>query len=137
MNFLLPIASCLMPMASLDDLIRSCQHVRWNREADLLGSFQIDDELEFFGLLHGEVGGLGAFQNLVYVVSCLAVQLIVVDPIRHETALFHKLLLKIHSWQSVFAGQLDDSLSLGKKTRRSRRHYRASLFLLSSLKSAI
>ena len=33
---------------------------------NLLGCFQIDDELELRRLLHRQVGGLGAFQNLVH-----------------------------------------------------------------------
>ena len=52
---------------SLNDFVRSRQHVRWNRETDLLGRFQVDDELELFGLFHREIGGLGAFQNPVHV----------------------------------------------------------------------
>jgi len=34
-------------------LIRSHQHIRWNGQADLLGGFQIDDELEFNRSLNG------------------------------------------------------------------------------------
>ena len=49
----------------LNDFIRPRQHVRRNRQADLLGGFEIDDELELRRLLDGKIGGLGAFQNLV------------------------------------------------------------------------
>ena len=35
-----------------NDLIRPRQYVRWNRQADLLGRFQIDDELELDRLLN-------------------------------------------------------------------------------------
>ena len=41
------------PLFSFDHLVRSCQHIRRNRQADLLRCFQIDDELEFLRLLHG------------------------------------------------------------------------------------
>src|SRR5262245_60038358 len=37
---------------SLDHLISPHQHIRRNREADLLGGFEIDDELELLRLLH-------------------------------------------------------------------------------------
>ena len=50
---------------SLDYPVCSHQHVGRNRQADLLGGFQIDDELEFLRLLHREIGGLGAFEDLV------------------------------------------------------------------------
>ena len=45
----------------LNDFVRPRQHVRRNRQADLLRSFQIDDELKFRGLFDGKVGGLRAF----------------------------------------------------------------------------
>ncbi len=35
-----------------DDLVRSRQHIRRNRQADLLGRFQVDDQLELGRLLH-------------------------------------------------------------------------------------
>jgi len=35
----------------LDHSIRSCQHIRRNSEADLLGGFKIDDQLELLRLL--------------------------------------------------------------------------------------
>ena len=53
----------------LNDLVRSRQHVRWNRQADLLGRFQIDDELKLRWLLHRQIGGLGTFQDLVHICS--------------------------------------------------------------------
>ena len=40
-----------------------------NRKADLAGCFQIDAELERLRLLHGKIGGLRAFQNLVHLRS--------------------------------------------------------------------
>ena len=48
-------------LALFDHLIRSHQHVRRNRHADLLGCFQIDDELELFWLLDREITGISAF----------------------------------------------------------------------------
>src|SRR5262245_41142613 len=48
-----------------DHLIRPHQHVGWNRQTDLLGRFQVDDELKLHRLLHGEVGGLPAFEDFV------------------------------------------------------------------------
>src|SRR4030095_10229484 len=41
--------------------IRSRQYVRRNRQGDLLGSFQIDDELKILRLLDGKIGGLSTF----------------------------------------------------------------------------
>jgi hypothetical protein len=45
----------------LNHLVRSRQHIRRDRQADLLGSFQIDDELKILRLLDGKIGGLSTF----------------------------------------------------------------------------
>ena len=52
----------------LNDFIRSRQHIRRNRQADLLGGFEIDHELKLLRLLHWKIGGLGAFQDFVHVI---------------------------------------------------------------------
>src|SRR6266508_5947440 len=49
------------------DAVGSRQHIRRNCQADLLCGFEINDELKLLRLLHGQVSGLGAFQNLVHV----------------------------------------------------------------------
>ena len=49
----------------LDDLIRPRQHRRRDREAERFGGLQVDHELELRGLLDGQVGGLGALEDLV------------------------------------------------------------------------
>jgi hypothetical protein len=54
---------------SLDHFIRSIQHVRRNRQSDLLRRFQIDDELKLRRLLHWDVAWLSALENLVNVDS--------------------------------------------------------------------
>jgi len=50
---------------SSDDSIRSHQHIRWDRQADLFGSFEIHDQLELGWLLHRQVSRFSTFQNLV------------------------------------------------------------------------
>src|SRR5215467_2845839 len=54
---------------SSDHLVRPVQHGLRNREADLLGRLQVDDQLEFRWLLHGKIAWLGTFQDLIHV-SC-------------------------------------------------------------------
>ena len=52
---------------SFDHLIRPCQHIRWNRQADLLGRFWVDDEFKLRRLFHRQVGGLSALQNFIHI----------------------------------------------------------------------
>ena len=56
-------------MVSSNNLVRSRQHIRRNREADLLGGLQIDDKLKLGRLLYGQLGRLSAFQDFVHVSS--------------------------------------------------------------------
>jgi hypothetical protein len=49
---------------SLDHLICQCQEVQGYRDPEGLGGLEIDQELKLGGLLHGEVGGLDALQDL-------------------------------------------------------------------------
>src|SRR3981081_4267341 len=51
----------------LDHLIRSSQHRRRDRHTKGLGRLEIDHELELRRLLDGQVGGLGALEDLVHV----------------------------------------------------------------------
>ena len=44
--------------------IRPRQNVRGNHQSDLLGGFEVDDQLELLRLLHRQVGRLGAFKIL-------------------------------------------------------------------------
>ena len=56
-------------LASFNYFIRPHQHIRRNRQADLLRSFEIDHEFKLRGLLDGQVGGLCAFWNFVRIVN--------------------------------------------------------------------
>jgi len=43
----------------LDHFIRPRQHIRRNRQADLVGGFQINDQLKLYRLLNRKISGLG------------------------------------------------------------------------------
>jgi hypothetical protein len=51
----------------LDHPIRPRQHIRRNRQTDLLGCFQIDHQLKLLRLLGRKVGGFRSLQDLIYV----------------------------------------------------------------------
>src|SRR5467141_1888068 len=57
---------------SLNHLIRPLQERRRDRQAERLGGLHVDDQLELRGLLDGQVGGLGALEDLVHVGSGVA-----------------------------------------------------------------
>jgi hypothetical protein len=83
-------------VCSPDHFIRARQHVRRNCQADLLCSFQIDDELELGRLLDGQISGLCAFQNLVYIGCGAPVHVENISAIVHEAAGFRILRLWVN-----------------------------------------
>src|SRR5215813_11206481 len=72
----------------LNDSVRSCQHIRRNREPDLLRRFQIDDEFELLRLLDGEISRRSAFEDFVHVRSGAAKQVANAYAVRHKPTLF-------------------------------------------------
>src|SRR3989442_15540208 len=50
--------------SSLDDLVGPDQQRLGNRQAERPGGLEVDDQLELGRLLDGEIGRLGAFENL-------------------------------------------------------------------------
>src|SRR6185436_4903579 len=75
----------------LDDLIRPRQHIRWNRQTDLFGGFEVDNELELLWLLNWQVSGLRAFQDLVHVGGGATVQVAKAHAVGHEPPGFHNI----------------------------------------------
>src|SRR5262245_21436303 len=100
-------------------------------------ALKFDHKLELRRLLHRQISRFGTFQNLVHVNSRAPIEFSVVRPVGHEAALINKLLLEVDSRQPVFAGKLNDPLSLGEKAASGNRHNRADLLLLSGLKGAL
>jgi hypothetical protein len=103
----------------LDHFIRSHQHVWRNRQADLLSGFQIDDELKLYWLLDRKIGGLRAFQDLVYVGSGAPVQVGSAHAVAHKPALFHSFRPVVYRWQPTLYREVRNlwSLRSGDETR--------------------
>src|SRR5438445_725287 len=73
----------------LDDPVGPQQERRRDRQAERLGGLKINDELQFGGLLDGEIRGLGALEDLVHEGGSLSVRLTKAWRIRHEAASLH------------------------------------------------
>ena len=89
-------------------LVRPRQHIRWNRQADLLGGFEIDDELEFYWLLYRKISRLGTFEDFVNVGGGTPVEVDGTYSVRYETARVAKLYFRVHRGQFVFRSQSYD-----------------------------
>src|SRR5205823_1981694 len=55
------------PSRLSDYLVRLEEHARRDGEAERFGGLQVDHQIELHGLLHGQIGGLGAFEDLVHI----------------------------------------------------------------------
>src|SRR4029453_18642067 len=68
---------------------------------DLLGGFEIDEELKLCRLLDGNVGGFGAFQNTVDKVRGAPPFVRLGRPRAHQAAGLNKLTVMVHRRQPV------------------------------------
>src|SRR5262245_16476744 len=75
---------------SLDHSVRSYQHIRRNRQADLLRCYEIDHQLELRRLFHGQIDWLPSFEDFVHIDRGAPVQVGTVRPIGHKAAVFDK-----------------------------------------------
>jgi hypothetical protein len=80
----------------LDHLIRLKEERRGDGEAQFLRGLEVDDQLKLYGLLHRQVGGLGAFENFVRISGNSASLVDAVRPIRDKATNLHKLAALIH-----------------------------------------
>src|SRR5215471_5270207 len=96
---------------SLDYFICSRQHIRRDRQANLFGGFEIDDQLKLGRLLDRDVGGFAALQNLIDLGSSPPPQVLTVRAVRHETTGINKTTTKIDCRQLVPSGKINNLLS--------------------------
>src|SRR5262245_7515217 len=76
---------------SLDQLISLCDEQRRHFETERLGGLEVNQVLELRGLLDGQVGGLGALEDLVHVGSRAPKQISSVHSISHKAPGIDKL----------------------------------------------
>src|SRR5437660_5854727 len=101
--------------------IRSSQHVRWNRQTDLLGRFQINDEFKLRRLLYRQVCGLRAFQDFVDISGGAAVQVGNAHAVKHEATSVREEAVWIHRRQPALGRELCNLCSL-RSGDRARQH---------------
>src|SRR5215813_7914635 len=83
---------------SLDHLIRLRQHVRRDRQTDLLGGFEIDHKFKLRRLFDRQISRLGTFENPVSIICDALVALGHVRPVRHEPTHIDITFLYKHGW---------------------------------------
>ena len=99
-------------LVSPDHSVRSRQHIWWDREADLLGGFEIDDQLELGGLLDGKIGWLRAFEYPVNIYGGAPKQVGGVRAVVHKAAGFRKFGLRVNRWEPALQREVCKLCSL-------------------------
>src|SRR6266571_7127509 len=99
---------------SFDDSIRPIQNRLRNRQADLLGCFQVDHQLKLRWLLDWQVSRLCTFEDLVHIRSGTPVHVGRVSAIVHEAADFAKFRLWVNRWEPALYREFCDLCSLRK-----------------------
>src|SRR5262245_26120128 len=112
MYFSLDRKSAIEKLSLLDDPIRLREHLRRNRQADLLGRLEIDDQLELRRLLDRNIARLGTFQNLVHIRGSAPAQVGNVHAVKHEPPGFSEIVLVVHDGEPVLHRKLYDLCSL-------------------------
>src|SRR5437016_13439184 len=119
--FFIVLLSRLTPNASpswsLNYFIRPVQYRLRNRQPDLLGGLEVDDQLELLRLLDRQFGGLSAFQNLVHIRSRAPVQVGEVHAVGHEPPGFHIFWLVVCRREPVLRRKFYNLCSLSKQDR--------------------
>src|SRR3954453_3978630 len=98
---------------SLDHLIGASEEHRWHFEAKGFRRLEIDTQLEFGGLVKGDVSRIGTFENLVDEVGEAAKNVRSIYRISHQSAHFDIFSNGINCGDAVFSGQFDNRPTIG------------------------
>src|SRR5262249_46717990 len=100
-------------LCSLDDLVGSDEEGLRNRQAESFRGLEVDDQLEFGGLLDGKVGGLGALEDLVHVNCGLLEDVGKARSVGHQPPELYCLPIWEHAWQSSTGRKVHNETSIG------------------------
>src|SRR4030095_11682521 len=104
-------------LASLYDLIRPRQQRRRDRQAEGLGSLEVDNQLVLDRLLDRKIARPSALENLVHVGSGASIQFRNARSISHEAARLRLFPEPVDSWEPVLGGEGRDLRSLRTEHR--------------------
>ncbi len=97
---------------SSDYPVRPRQHIRRNREADLLGSSEIDEQLELHSLLYRKLICLGTLENFVHENGRTKKSIGVVRRIRNQCAFFDKAASLAHQRKPSLYSEIGNRFSV-------------------------
>src|SRR6266550_1101326 len=99
---------------SPNHFIRPRQHIRRDRQADLLCGFEVDDELKLLRLLDRKIGWFRTFENFVHKNRYPPVAFGAVGSIGHQTTIGNETSLYVNRRQPISCRQLRDLFLIGR-----------------------
>src|SRR5262249_29140124 len=97
----------------------------------------VDHKLKLGCLLYRQISWFSTLQDLVDINCSAAIEIDIVDSIRHQTAFIDICPLVINSGQAVFVGKFHEQIPFGEKLSGGCGHNGANLFLLRKLESSL
>ena len=99
---------------SPNNLVRLEEQRRGNREAKRLRGLEIDNQLELYRLLDGQVSRFGSFQDLIHVGGSALEHIGETRSIRHQTASLDKLACTEHRREAVLGREVHNGPTVRK-----------------------
>jgi hypothetical protein len=105
---------------------------RGHGQAERPRGLEVDDELVLRGLLHGQVGGLCSFENLVNHRCDTPVRFGLIGSIGHQAAALDKISPSVYRWQPAIPGRNQEITLDAGEGRRFEKDWSFMAFLNAS-----
>jgi hypothetical protein len=115
-------------LSLFDHLIGAAKQRKRYGNAEGLGGFQIDDQIDLSDLLNRKISRLLPLENSANVFSEYTIRFRVIGSVTHETAGHWKLAVRINGWHCVLGCQIDKPITLGQEEILTTDHQRAHSF---------
>ena len=86
---------------SFDDIVSAGEQLRRHGEAERLGRFEVDHEVELVRLHYRQIAGLGAFENAAGIDADLPVAVAVTSTVTYQSPSSRVLTQVVHHWHGM------------------------------------
>jgi hypothetical protein len=102
-------------LSLFDHQVGAAEQRKRHSKAEAPGGFQIDDQLDFGGLLNWQIRRLLPLENPARINTGQAVTVQNIRSVAHKTAGERKLAVRVYSWHCMAGRQRDEPITLAQK----------------------